>query len=127
MRTVYRVETSSGAGPYEHGPVWSWPVGTWNPFTRHPEPDRDGIPLRVVMDGHRLYGFASLAQARRWFAGAGAILGDAGYRLSAYEVPDDDVVDGGRQVAYLPDRATLVGTHHALLLDATDARELVPA
>lgn len=117
---VYRVEDEHGNGPYV-----ARVRGYNGPRTRaaerlgrllrdqhgwgdhdHPSPAEDGIAVPEHRDTY-VCGFASLDQATQWFAGWGERLYTGGYDLMAYDVPDEHVRVGDRQVMF--------DTHHAVV------------
>lgn len=68
-----------------------------------PEPEEDGLKGQYG-DGH--YGFASLEDVAKWFAGCTCILSECGYYVVAYECPDKYVKIGGHQVQFRLDQST---------------------
>lgn len=87
----------------------------------HPGPFTD---FRYPPPGHYVYGFASIADAERWFRGWESALILGGFRLAAYDVPDDHVLRGTYQVAFDPGRATPVPLDPTNT--TTDRKEPVP-
>lgn len=114
--TVLRIELDNGEGPYQHEveSAYGWNVweGTWWPpdYRHHPTPANDGI------EGYGRYslseydkpqwweewqcGFATREQLHDWFAGIEESLDAHGFHLSIYEVPEEDVKLGDRQVIF---------------------------
>lgn len=74
----------------------------------HPGPlaDLDHYPPQT-----HAYGFATKADADRWFLGWETALAFGGFRLVTYDVPDDHVIRGTYQVAFDPARAEYLGPY----------------
>lgn len=99
---IYRLEhPDSGRGPYVstgHASTASW---TWS---RRPPPADDlglaGKWLRLD-DAH--FGFASVEQLKRWFDPTDPdieVLTGEGYEVVTYEVPDEAVILGHKQLVF---------------------------
>lgn len=101
---VYRVETSSGTGPYSGGDAAVYEALSslcWRTDTGHPEPWNDGI--EGSWSGTHHCGFSSIEKLLAWFD-RGSTLGHlhrAGFSCSVYEVPTSDVIEGCRQVVFI--------------------------
>lgn len=117
---VYRVEREDTSGPYVGQSIlperWCYANEKL-----HPTPWEDGIPMDCY-DGHR-FGFISLDSLYRWFYNwfVVDVLIAEGYRVSIYEMTEQDCMVGERQVAFLWDEAILVST---LPLDGNQCREI---
>lgn len=120
---VYRVETKFSVieagqnfGPYSLHPekemmrsvgiVWSDYPFDHHP-AKHPEPEEDGI--EAFTPGKMFCGFSCLASLHSWFKDARQALILGGFYIAHYDVPNEDIFIGGKQLAYYPDRAVLVG------------------
>ena len=103
---VYRLENHEGGGPYSSGGrghcerLWTHDSGG-DAFGTHPGVHRD-CPGFVAHTGMRS-ACVSLATLRRWFWGCREILEAAGFRVAAYDVPDEKISRGQYQLAFLPD------------------------
>lgn len=115
---IYRIENADGDGPYNPSrgldiyecPYYPQP-GTREEAEQHPAPAHDSALVEawaaVSMTSRRLndwrYGFASVAQLRRWFADDRVLewLQRHGYHLATYTVRGEGrVVVGHSQVMY---------------------------
>jgi hypothetical protein len=96
---IYRVENSSRIGPYQlDSPAWEW----YDPI-QHPRPSKDGLPGARRLRYWR-YAFASYEQLSAWFSfGQMCRLAARGWYIEVIEVPDEWVLAGRHQVAYLPE------------------------
>lgn len=70
----------------------------------NPEPHEDGLENRFSV----IYGFKDLAQLYTWFEADILSLNEAGFKVSTYRVPEENVEYGRRQVQYQPCEAELV-------------------
>jgi hypothetical protein len=73
-----------------------------------PVPEADGISPFLVLLTNMRFGFASVESMLSWFGSNVEALSRSGVCVSVYDVPEDRVVKGGHQVAFLPDGARLV-------------------
>jgi hypothetical protein len=116
---VYRVEdTSKHVGPYFSGQGSIQTPDLLQCFRQHndeahPVPADDGLDIGridlLLFDWR--FGFKSMAQLRRWFSEhERELLARAGYRVVVYNVPDDEVRIGHRQVIFTPGNAHIVRT-----------------
>lgn len=123
---IYRVEDQDGVGPYSNK---KWKAiengkeidGNQKLVTAHKNPETHPVfiiwrhsndfddKLRKIEKGDLRYGFKSLEDLDTWFRGFHSMLDAAGFKISIYEVTDeDDVVlhenppnkDGIRQVVF---------------------------
>lgn len=110
---VYRVEDAEGGGPYngENSPPlinFYWAAvrdGTVEHERVDPETDIHGFKHSQKYR----FAFSSLDQLAYWFSpGPQRLFSDYGYSVGVYEVPDDKVFVGNRQVAYPHADAKLV-------------------
>lgn len=69
-----------------------------------PEPEDDGLEHTHDV----IYGFKSKEQLLDWFVDDVLGLHGAGFQVSTYLVPDEDVTIGGKQLQFVPDDAILV-------------------
>lgn len=91
--------------------------------TYHPMPYEDGIDIdHYAFDGRYdswIYGFMDIEQAAEWFAGWENRLKKWGFVLKTYEVPDENIKVGAKQVAFNREAAVFVRKQPILtLLDA---------
>lgn len=70
----------------------------------NPEPEDDGLTVRLSW----IFGFKDLAQLNVWFDADIINLNDAGFVVSEYLVPRDNVSYGKRQVQFHRNHAELV-------------------
>lgn len=63
----------------------------------------------AVLSGHMRFGFSTLKQAWDWFHPAWSTLEATGYKLVAYDVPDEWLLHGECQVGYVELFADKVG------------------
>lgn len=116
---VHRIETLDGYGPYEgapSGPGWCvWLPGKvdWKGRAswldrHHPTPGPDGIDTKELTRDHR-FGHANIAQVVAWWGDALDLLPTLGWTLATYRVAERHVLRGRSQVAFIRDRATLLG------------------
>jgi len=107
---VYRVQNADNIGPYHAGYGYTWMTRDHATTERHPSPYEDG------MDDFRLYsemrcGFDSLAKLRTWFCNEElSNLGELGFRIVVWDVADDAVIRGHKQVAFNPKDAIVVSS-----------------
>lgn len=115
---VYRVEKDHGThtiGPYqgyydnETVRTLAYALEAAHNNDAHPMPKDDGFGENF--NTHLIFGFIDKKQTEEWFAGFGKDLENAGFRISVYNVPEEDVAIGGRQVAFFPYRATRLKDH----------------
>src|SRR5690606_15931047 len=82
--------------------------------TLHPDPYKEGFSYTH----NHYFGFSTLDQLISWFGVAGAegaeVLKQAGFKVEVYDVPNDYVTKGKRQLIFLKDRAV-----HIRSLDIT--------
>lgn len=96
---VYRIEHQTrGVGPYQGNAP-----GNFEYFAdRHPSPYQDGISP----DWHFFYGFASMRQMFQWFNWFDVFKWKRhGFRVYKYQISDDKVQVGNRQVAFVKSAA----------------------
>jgi hypothetical protein len=93
---AHTVSAAIEAMQYAHGAARHTPV-----------PDEDGIG---PFTGAHVFGFASEAAARTWFAGWHRHLADEGFFLATYLVDPVDVVRGHRQLVFVRERSVRVAT-----------------
>ena len=110
---VYRVETAEGTGVYNA--VGGFRLGGMSSGWRHPGPMREGL-MEGVMRGY-VCGFRSLAQGGRWFSVDPEVarhveempeMNPSGLAVSVYEVPEEAVLHGKRQVMFDKEEAELI-------------------
>ena len=122
MRTIYRVEDETGAGPYKNGPNPNRSIPNHHFDDDGPlacdTPNRPG-PLSDTWDnieklkvatvlGQVKFGFADLSQLHMWFdmlAMRCVAEHGRGFGIATYEAPNEDVINGEKQVAFLAGRA----------------------
>lgn len=141
MQTIYRVQRiEDGLGPYapfhkDGDPgsfkFWenpfAWEIGGAHSWTvEQPGPTDDGMPsiynftLQRGWDRHVMrFGFDSLDKMEDWFGGWGNKLWESYHECAMYEVPEEFILSGYKQVAFY-------GTY-ARLIAAQDIREVVSA
>lgn len=100
---VFRVEKNQ-VGPYVgEGSPFCIELGLWDIGKRHPDPRDD---IGGIVSKKHIYGFQTIDALHHWFHfDARQTLSGLGYKLSTYEVPEEDVKTGTFQVAFLRDRA----------------------
>lgn len=112
---VLRVENAQREGPYSLSLV---PIGFRCPLDipRHPSPNDDrGLALRwsevySKRDDYR-FGFASEAQLDAWFSPDDLnYLARYAFGVRVYEVPEESVTEGSRQVMFRHADAQFLGT-----------------
>lgn len=120
---VYRVETrysvieaGKSFGPYSYypDPVTLQAVGYhWDNLLLdfyddeiHPEPWADGIEDFDIIN--HLCGFASLTDLYRWFDSSLSHLINGGFFITVYEVAEEFIMLGNKQLAFIGSKATLV-------------------
>lgn len=111
---------STKQGPYTTYQSWMsvnngylpWDFGRTN-IDHQPEPHQDGLEKRFGV----IYGFKDIYQLFWWFESDILSLTESGFMISTYEVPDEDVEYGKRQVQFCPGEAKL--------LDMVNLREAV--
>lgn len=111
---VWRVEDDTGGGIYHSG---GWVVLFESDFgtSQHPTPGSDYVlspkwnKIAVTDKTKYRFGFASEEQLNAWFHPdiQDEILSN-GFHINQYEVPDEDVLVGDKQAAFLPNRAKKV-------------------
>lgn len=134
MVKVYRIELgystlntkskknmlSTQQGPYTTYDSW---MSTANGYSvlhctgnisRTPEPHEDGLESRFSV----IYGFKDIAQMYVWFESDLLTLNESGFQLSIYEIPEEEVEYGFRQVQFDPCYAKLVSVQN--ILDAVN-------
>ena len=102
---VYRVQlrTNPYVGPYRYdypellGITYDWRFK--GDAIRYPHPYIDGIDLDKVKSKH-FFGFASVGDLHNWFAEAFAVLDRYGFTAVAYEVPDEHIMLGTKQLVF---------------------------
>jgi len=99
MKTVLRIETVDGRGPY-HGTRQEWCLRDhdWtSPFA--PAPDRDGLS---GFNRAFAFGFQKLKHFKNWFACPNELLNlhNMGYQLAVYKVKQEQLQAGKSQVAF---------------------------
>lgn len=115
MAIVYRFENADHIGPYYNTEyvVFS-PLNTHNDSTHHPEPGEEGEPwygVNVTEDlGLHLCGFISLAQMEAWFKPHEIEwMAGSGFHLCTYEVPDEHIMMGNKQITFHRGHASCQG------------------
>ena len=105
---VYRVETEGGLGPYI-GCGMDGPASD-----RHPMPWNDpGLgPQRDWPEPSR-FGFHTLQSYLAWFDGFERRLNGMGCGVTMYEVADEHVVVGAKQLVFNPEKATRLARYTA--------------
>lgn len=108
---VYRIATETDGKKYPIGP-YQWGGGEDLDYmcqvhtdSKHPTPNRDGLGW---MEGHEFCGFKSMRSLNRWFNGFHEVLRNEGFKLYIYEVEQQFVRIGRRQVVFSLDYAKLV-------------------
>lgn len=112
--TVYRVEDPEGRGPYSsylaHMNYMKHSGGRDYPEReRTPAPSEDGFSHRDI-SAHHFFGFASLGELFAWFDGYAQELHRNRYRIAVYEVGDEFVIYGVRQVVFVREEAAEVSS-----------------
>lgn len=105
---VYRVEDSTGAGPYnEHTMVGSNLLAEHEWDSGHPSPAADGN-LDLVAGFRTYYAGPNVEWLADWFTGFGAALIEADYHVAEYSVSDSDTKIGNLsgQIGFNMDEAT---------------------
>jgi hypothetical protein len=110
---VYRVEHAGyREGPYN--PEWAPEVHkggdsmSWahTGRTNTPGPRRDmGEADFFRLSSRHFFGFKTREALDRWFCGWKRVLHAAGYLIAAYEVPEEHVIFGKRQLAFVRHKA----------------------
>ncbi|AYN56931.1 hypothetical protein HOU45_gp46 [Microbacterium phage Armstrong] len=136
MAIVYRVEDVNGDGPYQYKYDKGWGAGIEESpaFIRdlydsdryspnpHPAPTHDGIAHPI--DFTEVFGFETLTQLGAWMLREpedAHKLTIAGYQVTVYEVLDQDVRRGRRQVVFKKRHAMVVRSY-----TLHDVAELLP-
>lgn len=116
MRTVvYRVEDSKGSGPYmSHYNLMEMSIK--HSDSKHPEPFDDDMDSTENFTADYVCGFSSVSKAKQWFKGFRRLLDKKGFKLSVYEVPEEHVMRGRRQVVFKKDGAKLLKTKGLVLI-----------
>jgi hypothetical protein len=107
MKTVYRVESRSGLGPYSGFTVSMFRLNQSHNYEdrfNHPNPRQEDLSWEY---GYKC-GCDSLEKLTEWFSGFWAQLRTDGFRVYEYTVPDGDVQTGQKQVVFNPAWATRV-------------------
>ena len=107
LTTIYRIEGSDGRGLYSSTKLRKT-VNLLNLYDdyRHPSPRDESGELGETYRAQRfrsshLFGFDSLDQLNRWVnKNERWALSNAGAKLAKYQVEDDRVLRGSRQVAF---------------------------
>lgn len=111
---VYRVEHVSGHGPYQSLQMSDDVFFVYEKHKReimdldgrHPMPYNDGI----YYAGGLHFGFRNRRQLKSWFfAPVRRVFGKVGFVVRLYDVPEDFVKIGEKQVAFNKDKAELIG------------------
>jgi hypothetical protein len=109
MLRILRVETPGGNGPYNGGYGAEYVALFEDQGDRHPAPTTDVPGLMAIYDSGFRFGFKDHTQLDRWFDPPRRdYLRRHGFTVAAYDVPEGDVIFGGRQIAFRRDRAKLV-------------------
>jgi hypothetical protein len=103
MMLVYRVE-KNGVGPY-----WSDEVSedlyerisSHNGCANRPVPRRDGIDIPQHMAKEYYFGFQDIESLKKWFRGVRNKLRKNGFKMSVYDVDENLVYIGKKQLAFL--------------------------
>lgn len=125
MTTVLRVELgfstlnaeskgnyiSTRQGPYSTYEPWMSNMNGYRYMNntnycekRQPDPRSDGLKHRFGV----IYGFKDIYQLFWWFEGDILYLNEAGFMISTYEVPHEDIEYGKRQIQFSPAEAKLL-------------------
>lgn len=126
---VYRLEDSQGRGPYsgetDRLSAMAKTHNSGGEFRhRTPVPEEDGICARVAPEDY--FGFESLGALFEWFDGYAQSLHENGFFASVYEVDNEKVKRGKRQLVFVKHEAVLVdridlGCHRPSRDDHRDA------
>jgi hypothetical protein len=106
MIRILRVEDAKGLGPYNYNRHTIEMRRAHNGNWKTPSPYDDGLGNR--MTGCMYFGFESEQAFRSWFGGWEAELDAAGYFLTEWEVEEEYVRRGGKQLVFERGRATKV-------------------
>lgn len=104
---VYRVEDGEGRGPYrcycsnaDLAQMWERHRGEQWPIPYRDRLLYDRMPHHTIEDQYR-FCFASMTSFHAWFSDDDRdILHRADFRLSVYEVPAEQVVEGDKQALF---------------------------
>lgn len=99
MKTILRIETVEGKGPYcGVGDSWCTRSHDWE-CTFAPAPERDG--LKNFTRGF-MFGFKTFKQFKKWFACPTELLNlhNMGYQLAVYKVKQEELQAGKSQIAF---------------------------
>lgn len=104
---VYRVENDAGDGPFHtdevHDAYYILHDGMTN---RHPAPRNDGLS---DFDYNMVFGVTSKKMLRHWFGHCPNNLAEAGFHIRQFDVPATHVRKGSVQVAFVRDKAAIIG------------------
>jgi len=99
MKTILRIETSNGTGPYcGVADTWCLRDHNWDTTFAH-APEKDG--LANFTRGFK-FGFKTFKQFKRWFACPNELLNlhNMGYQLAVYKVSKEQLQFGKSQIAF---------------------------
>lgn len=105
MPIIYRVENSEARGPYTGiGDMSLW-TDSNHTDAAHPCPNDDSMPWDWNFNHERISdarcGFESLKALTAWFNPQELTkLKELGYRIRAYQVPEDAVIRGKKQIVF---------------------------
>lgn len=109
---VFRLEADNGLGPYANfnslpGVVEAIrKTGSFGDMDRRPLPKKDGI--EEITSKH-FFGFESIEKLHEWFGEDLTAYTDAGFVVNCYDVREERVVKGNRQVAFVRAGSKLIG------------------
>lgn len=96
--SVFRVEDACGEGPYVSDSPVIAAMNAMHGDVHHPSPADDTLLSEPYPDENCC--FATLEQLEEWFAGYEDELADAGYEISVYTVPRENVRYGISQALF---------------------------
>jgi len=96
--SVFRVEDAVGAGPYSSTSPFLAAMNATHGGADHPSPDEDPLLQGIYPDENCC--FATLDGLEEWFAGYEDDLAEAGYEISVYTVPRENVRWGISQALF---------------------------
>ncbi|MDW9519144.1 hypothetical protein GOB43_17930 [Sinorhizobium meliloti] len=120
---IYRIESRDGHGAFGAGLAYEHDDHRHRNYRRsaysHPGPSCEGGPMADLFNYGRggnpddyYFGCRSKTQLRSWFGSKPGrrAMAKAGGVMVTYEVPDDAVVKGSTQIAFVKSRATVVSS-----------------
>lgn len=112
---VWRVQNVDGYGPYSVEHKYCDAVKkAHDDVLKHPVPCMDGIPefdtleLKGLLDDRWVCGFDSLEKLQVWFEGWLDKLVSVGFLIYQFEVAENSLYKGQRQILFLKEEAKLI-------------------